>query len=88
MTGLTIDNLEDSLEQRLRQRARTHGRSPEEEARAILRAALQSGEKPDGANETLGALVADLFGPQHGVDLEDYLPERETMRSIPGLVIV
>jgi plasmid stability protein len=41
MASVTIRNLEDSLKTRLRVRAASRGRSMEEEARQILRLALQ-----------------------------------------------
>src|SRR5882672_7708586 len=41
MASVTIRNLDDSLKSRLRVRAASRGRSMEEEARQILRSALQ-----------------------------------------------
>lgn len=41
MASLTIRNLDDPLKARLRVRAAEHGRSMEEEARVILRSALE-----------------------------------------------
>ena len=40
MASITIRNLDDNIKQRLRVQAAEHGHSMEEEARAILRAAL------------------------------------------------
>ena len=42
MATMTIRNLEDELKARLRIRAAQHGRSMEEEARSILRSALNT----------------------------------------------
>ena len=81
MASLLIPDIRDNLKKRLSQRAKAHGRSLEDEAREILNETL--GEKTE-ENETLGGLVAELFGPDHGIDLEAYLPEREEMREIPG----
>ena len=46
-------------------RAAEHGRSMEEEARCILRDALER-ERP----LNLADLALELFGPKHGIDLE------------------
>lgn len=84
MANLTICDIEDDLKKRLRVRAAEHGRSPEAEARAILNEALAHGEEP--RTKMLGNLVAELFGPDNGFDLEAYLPKRGEMRDPPGLV--
>ena len=82
MATMTIRNLEDELKARLRIRAAQHGRSMEEEARSILRSALNT---EPGAN-TGAALVkairarVERFG---GIELE--LPPREPMREPPDL---
>ena len=52
-------------------RAAQHGHSMEAEARAILRAALARSSRP----ETLTSIMRELFGPEHGVELE--VPPRE-----------
>ncbi|HJU16725.1 MAG TPA: plasmid stabilization protein [Stellaceae bacterium] len=67
MASITIRNLEDGLKTRLRIRAAEHGRSMEEEARSILREALD-GDRP----QTLADLALALFGPKHGIDLEPH----------------
>ena len=46
MATLTIRDLDDSLKLSLRMRAARHSRSMEEEARQILRHALQGDEAP------------------------------------------
>ena len=76
LATITIRNLDDALKRRLRVRAAEHGHSMEEEARAILRAAIERGEPADIA-AAIRARVAD-FG---GADLD--LPEREAMRAPP-----
>lgn len=48
MTELLLRNLEEHDERRLKERAASHGRSVEEEARAMLREAL---EPPERAGE-------------------------------------
>ena len=45
MAAITIRNLDDSLKTKLRIRASSHDRSMEEEARSILRDALQEDER-------------------------------------------
>jgi len=65
MPSITIRNIEDRLKTRLRIRAAEHGRSMEEEARCILREALDQ-QTP----RSLADLALELFGPEHGVELE------------------
>jgi len=66
MASLTIRNLDDSVKRRLRIRAAQHGRSMEEEARSILRGALD--EREETAN--LADLAAALFG-RNGIDMPE-----------------
>lgn len=65
MATLTIRNIDDGVKERLRVRAAMRGRSMEEEARAILRQAV---EGLNGAG--LWALSRQLFEQDQGVDLE------------------
>lgn len=58
MGTLTIRKLEDSLKSRLRLRAAARNRSMEEEARQILRAALQ---EPVAPAQDLGARIHARF---------------------------
>ncbi|MCU0923323.1 MAG: plasmid stabilization protein [Burkholderiaceae bacterium] len=58
MGTLTIRNLEDPLKSRLRLRAAARNRSMEEEARQILRAALQETAAP---TEDLGSRIRARF---------------------------
>jgi len=69
MASITIRNLEDGLKARLRIRAEEHERSMAEEARCILRDALEQ-ERP----RTLADLALELFGREHGVDLDPHPP--------------
>ncbi len=78
MASLTIRNLDDPLKARLRVQAAVHGRSMEEEARVILRAALNRDRPPAGnLYESIRARVAQ----SGGFELE--LPTREPTREPP-----
>lgn len=78
MGTLTIRNLEDPLKSRLRLRAATRNRSMEEEARQILRAALQ---EPSVAAQDLGARIRARFAGLGDIQLP--LDPREPVRSSP-----
>ncbi len=78
MASITLRNLDDGLKRRLRIRAAENGRSMEQEAREILRAALDEDAAPD---RNLGTAIHELFKPFAGVELET-LP-REPMRDPP-----
>lgn len=67
MAGLSVRKLDDETLSRLRIRAAKHGVSMEEEARRILKDAVN-------APDRLGDLALRIFGPEHGVDLP--LPDR------------
>ncbi len=69
MASLTIRNIDDSLKRRLRLRGAGHGCSMEEEARRILRDALDKERA-----WTLADLAFEIFGVQHGVELESHPP--------------
>ena len=77
MASITIRNLDDDIKQRLRVQAAEHGRSMEEEARAILRAALTETTSPANLARTIRA----RFVPLGGVKLD--IPPREPMREPP-----
>ena len=77
MASITIRNLDDGVKRKLRVRAATNGRSMEEEARTILRAAVDQEDSKRG----LGTRVHELFKPLGGVKLE--IPPREPMREPP-----
>ncbi|MDE0160147.1 MAG: hypothetical protein OXL98_00285 [Acidimicrobiaceae bacterium] len=71
MASITVRNLDDEVKARLRVRAAGHGRSMEEEARAILREAVERDPGP----VDLVAAIRGRFAPLGGIELE--LPERE-----------
>jgi plasmid stability protein len=58
MAQLIVRNLENAVKVRLQRRARRHGRSMEEEARDILRNAVN---EDDTARVGLGTEIASLF---------------------------
>ena len=76
MASITVRNLDEGLKYRLRIRAAENGRSMEQEARDILRAALDEDAAPP---RNLGTAIHELFGPFGGVELE--IPPREPMRE-------
>ena len=78
MASITIRNLDDEVKTRLRVRAADNGRSMEEEARIILRDAVDPEVSPA---KGLGTTIHELFKPFGGVELE--LPPREPMRDPP-----
>lgn len=67
MANLSVRKIDDRIYEQLRVRAAKHGVSMEEEVRQILKRAVS-------APERLGDLALDVFGPDHGVDLE--IPSR------------
>ena len=77
MATMTIRNIDPAVKERLRLRAARHGHSMEAEARDILRSALDRPPRP----ETLTSIMRELFGPEHGVELEP--PPREPERQPP-----
>ena len=78
MANITIRNLSDDVKRRLRINAARNGRSMEEEARVILREAV---DRERVAEQGLGTAVHELFKPHGGVELET--PTREPMRDPP-----
>ncbi len=80
VASITVRNLDESLKKRLRIRAAENGRSMEQEARDILRAALDEDGSPARG---LGTAIHGLFEPLGGVDLS--IPPREPMRELPDL---
>ena len=78
MASITVRNLDEGLKRRLRIRAAENGRSMEQEARDILRAALDGDAAP---NRNLGTAIHELFRPFGGAELE--IPPREPMREPP-----
>lgn len=78
MASITIRNLDNKVKSRLRIRAAGHGRSMEEEARLILREAVDREEGPTN----LAQAIRSRFARFGGVELD--LPPREPMREPPG----
>ena len=78
MASITVRNLDDGLKRRLRVRAAENGRSMEQEAREILKHALEEEAVPV---RNLGTALHELFRPFGGVDLE--IPPRQPMREPP-----
>lgn len=78
MASITIRNLAPAVKERLRVRAAQQGRSMEAEAREILQSAL---DRPRHS-ESFTSIMRELFGPEHGVELE--LPPREVGRVPPA----
>ena len=68
MASITVRNLDDGLKRRLRIRAAENGRSMEQEAREILKHALEEEAVPV---RNLGTALHELFRPFGGVDLGD-----------------
>ena len=77
MASITIRNLDDDVKTRLRIRASENGRSMEEEARVILRKAVE--RKPGPRN--LATAIRSRFAPLGGVELQ--IPPRQPMREPP-----
>ena len=67
MANLSVRKIDERIYEQLRVRAAKHGVSMEEEVRQILKRAVS-------APERLGDLALNVFGPDHGVDLE--IPSR------------
>ena len=80
MGTLTIRNLDDPLKSRLRLRAAARNRSMEEEARQILRAALQ---EPVAQTLDLGTRIRARFAALGDVQLP--IDARQTQREPPEL---
>lgn len=78
MATLTIRQLDERTKARLRIQAAEHGRSMEEEARAILRSAVNASSLK---KENLAEAIRRRFAAFGGIDLE--LPKRDAMRRPP-----
>ncbi len=77
MASITIRNLDNEVKTQLRIRAAGHGRSMEEEARMILREAVER----EGGPTNLASAIRARFVHLGGVELD--LPPREPMREPP-----
>lgn len=81
MASLTIRQLDDSVKERLRRRAAARGVSMEEEARAILKRAV---DRPPTSNIGLGTAIRRMVeAAGGGVELE--LPPRGSARPLPDI---
>ena len=78
MASITIRGLDDDVKTRLCVRAAGNARSMEEEARLILRDAVNEGR---AARWDLAKFTRECFAPLGGVELE--LPTRFAMREPP-----
>ncbi len=78
MASITVRNLDDEIEWNLRVRAAKNGHSMEEEAREILRRALDADSLPE---KNLGTMIHQLFKAAGGVELD--VPPRQPMREPP-----
>ena len=79
MASIAIRNVDDSLKSRLRIQAAVHGRSMEDEARDILRSALNREPTRKGS---LAASIRARFAPLEGVELP--VIACEPMRAPPS----
>jgi plasmid stability protein len=75
---ILIRRLDDDVKAALQHRARQRGHSTEQEAREILRSAVQSGEPP---RARLGSRIATRFT---GVGLEAEIPELRGQPARPA----
>jgi antitoxin FitA len=78
MAAITIRQLDENVKSRLRIRAAHHGRSMEEEAREILRAALNAAPAVKG---NLAERIRQRFAPFGGAELK--LPRRDPILKPP-----
>lgn len=69
MPQILVRNLDAHTKSRLQRRAKRNGRSMEEEARDILRSALNKDQTPV---RRLGTEIAEMF---RGIGLEQEIPE-------------
>ena len=76
MATLTIRNLDESTKAQLRIQAARHGRSMEEEARTILRSAIEA-RQPVAGGKGLGSRIHEHFAQLGGVELEP--PDRSSL---------
>lgn len=79
MASITIRKLDDEVKALLRLRAASHGRSMEEEARSIIREAVE--REKDSTD--LATTLRNRFGPLGGVELE--IPQRAPIPEPPRL---
>lgn len=77
MASMATRNIDEQLKTRLRVQAALHGRSMEDEAGAILRAALSTDQAVGHRNRSLAASIRSRIEPLGGIDLE--LPARDAI---------
>ena len=82
MSSITIRDIDDGLGRRLHAIAAKNGRSVEEEARAILRLAVEEAAPPDSPPGSLYEAIRSHFRGFGDVELE--IPRREPMREPPN----
>jgi plasmid stability protein len=80
MATITIRRVDEKVKAKLRVRAASHGRSMEEEARTILRQAVELEPSP-AISENLAEVIRRRFAPFGGVELE--IPPRDAIRPAP-----
>jgi plasmid stability protein len=79
MATLTIRNLDERTKAQLRIQAARHGRSMEEEARTILREAIEAKQPSAAIEQGLGSRIHAHFAPLGGLELD--LPQRSSQPS-------
>ena len=79
MASIIIRNLEEATKRKLKVRAALRGHSMEQEAREILKSALQEKAQEPKTGADLVAAIRQRFAPLGGVELEP-LP-REPIRD-------
>jgi len=84
MATITIRNLDDAVKKSLRIQAARHDHSMEEEARIIIKNALQSTKADNEAREGLGSLIHQRFLSAGGIDLT--LPARNQPVRKPDIL--
>ena len=84
MATITIRNLDNSVKTSLRIQAASHDHSMEEEARIIIKNALESTKAADEAKKGLGSLIHQRFQSAGGIDLT--LPARNQPVRKPDIL--
>jgi len=82
MASITIRNLEETTKRKLKIRAAMNGRSMEQEAREILKSALQQKPEKPKTGADLAESIRRRFAPFGGVELE---PLPRTPIRDPGI---
>jgi plasmid stability protein len=80
MATITIRKVDEKVKAKLRVRAASHGHSMEEEARTILRDAVNS-DPSQSSTESLAETIRRRFAPFGGVELK--IPRRDAIRPAP-----